>query len=162
MTERVALPVAVHRTPSDGTDMSANADTLKTTPLHALHVALGAKMVPFAGYDMPVQYPAGVLKEHLHTRAKAGLFDVSHMGQAFLSGSDPAKALELLTPADVAGLKPGMQRYGLLLNHQGTIKDDFMFSRLIDEDALYVVVNAGTKDGDFAYIAYKLKVAAAL
>src|SRR5246500_3705891 len=71
---------------------------LKRTPLHALHLSLGAKMVPFAGYDMPVQYPAGVLKEHLHTRQKAGLFDVSHMGQAFLSGTDPAKALETLTP----------------------------------------------------------------
>ncbi|HEY4943044.1 MAG TPA: glycine cleavage system aminomethyltransferase GcvT [Rhizomicrobium sp.] len=131
-------------------------EALKTTPLHALHVALGAKMVPFCGYDMPVQYPAGVLKEHLHTREKAGLFDVSHMGQAFLSGADPAKALERLTPADVAGLKEGMQRYGLLLNEQGTIKDDFMFSRLAGEEALYLVVNAGTKDGDFAYIAAKL------
>src|ERR1700753_2041981 len=162
MTERVALPVAVHRTPSDGTDMSANADTLKTTPLHALHVALGAKMVPFAGYDMPVQYPAGVLKEHLHTRAKAGLFDVSHMGQAVLAGADPGKAGERLTPADVAGLKPGMQRYGLLLNEDGGIRDDFMFTKLVGEDALYLVVNAGTKDGDFAYIEDKLRGAATL
>jgi aminomethyltransferase len=137
-------------------------EMLKQTPLHALHVELGAKMVPFAGYDMPVQYPAGVLKEHLHTREKAGLFDVSHMGQAFLSGDDPAKALEMLTPADVAGLKEGMQRYGLLLNERGTIKDDFMFSRLLGEGALYVVVNAGTKDDDFAYIADKLKGRATL
>ena len=129
---------------------------LQKTPLHALHVELGGKMVPFAGYDMPVQFPAGILKEHLHTREKAGLFDVSHMGQAFLSGGDPAKALERVTPADVIGLKRGMQRYGLLLNDQGTIKDDFMFSRLMGEDALYLVVNAGTKDGDFAYIARKL------
>ncbi len=105
-------------------------------------------MVPFAGYDMPVQYPAGVLKEHLHTREKAGLFDVSHMGQAFLSGDDPARALERLTPADVVGLNEGTQRYGLLLNERGTIKDDFMFSRLLGEGALYLVVNAGTKDGD--------------
>jgi aminomethyltransferase len=127
-----------------------------------LHVELGAKMVPFSGYDMPVQYPAGILKEHLHTRAKVGLFDVSHMGQAFLSGGDPGKALERLTPADVAGLKPGMQRYGLLLNEKGTIKDDFMFSRLIGEDALYLVVNAGTKEGDFAYIADELNGTASL
>lgn len=114
-------------------------------------------MVPFAGYDMPVQYPAGILKEHLHTRASAGLFDVSHMGQAFLSGGDPALALERVTPADVAGLKEGMQRYGLLLNDDGGIRDDFMFSRLTGERDLYLVVNAGTKEVDFAYIAEKLK-----
>jgi glycine cleavage system T protein (aminomethyltransferase) len=137
-------------------------EPLRKTPLHALHVELGAKMVPFSGYDMPVQYPAGILKEHLHTREKAGLFDVSHMGQAFLGGSDPAKALERVTPADVIGLKPGMQRYGLLLNEGGTIKDDFMFSRLVDENDLYVVVNAGTKEGDFDYIADKLRGAATL
>ncbi|HEY1710262.1 MAG TPA: glycine cleavage system aminomethyltransferase GcvT [Rhizomicrobium sp.] len=131
-------------------------EPLLKTPLHALHLELGAKMVPFSGYDMPVQYPAGVLKEHLHTREKAGLFDVSHMGQAFLSGDDPAKALEWLTPADVIGLKEGMQRYGLLLSDKGTIKDDFMFSRLSGESALYLVVNAGTKDYDFAYIAQML------
>src|SRR6201986_3873426 len=105
-------------------------------------------MVPFAGYEMPVQYPAGILKEHLHTRGSAGLFDVSHMGQAFLSGD--TGQLEKLTPADVVGLKEGMQRYGLLLTHRGTIKDDFMFSRLAGEADLYVVVNADTKEGDFA------------
>ena len=142
--------------------MAGPNQTLKQTPLHALHIALGARMVPFAGYDMPVQYPAGVLKEHLHTREKAGLFDVSHMGQAFLSGDDPAHALERLTPADVAGLNEGRQRYGLLLNERGTIKDDFMFSRLLGEGALYLVVNAGTKDGDFAYIAEQLKGIATL
>src|ERR1700759_426195 len=142
--------------------MADTNETLRQTPLHALHVSLGAKMVPFSGYDMPVQYPSGILKEHLHTREKAGLFDVSHMGQAFLSGSDPARALEKVTPADVVGLKPGMQRYGLLLNDQGTIKDDFMFSKLVGEDALYLVVNAGTKEGDFAYIAEKLEGIAAL
>jgi aminomethyltransferase len=119
-------------------------------------------MVPFAGYDMPVQYPAGILKEHLHTREKAGLFDVSHMGQAFLSGADPAKALERLTPADVIGLKEGMQRYGLLLTEQGTIRDDFMFTKLVGEAPLYLVVNAGTKHGDFAYIAGKLRGVASL
>ena len=140
--------------------MTDTSETLKQTPLHALHLELGAKMVPFSGYDMPVQYPAGILKEHLHTREKAGLFDVSHMGQAFLSGADPAKALERVTPADVVGLKPGMQRYGLLLNDQGTIKDDFMFTKLDGEADMYVVVNAGTKDGDYAYIADKLNNAA--
>ncbi|HEX3665216.1 MAG TPA: glycine cleavage system aminomethyltransferase GcvT [Rhizomicrobium sp.] len=142
--------------------MTDATESLRQTPLHALHVELGAKMVPFSGYEMPVQYPAGVLKEHLHTRASAGLFDVSHMGQAFLSGGDPGKALERVTPADVIGLKEGMQRYGLLLNERGTIKDDFMFSRLAGERDLYLVVNAGTKEGDFAYIAEKLKGIATL
>jgi len=130
-------------------------DNLRRTPLYALHKELGGKMVPFAGYEMPVQYPAGILKEHLHTRAHAGLFDVSHMGQAFLAG-DSAQ-LERLTPADVTGLKEGMQRYGLLLTHQGTIKDDFMFSRPRGEAPLYLVVNAGTKEGDFAYMQGELK-----
>src|ERR1044072_9863005 len=97
-------------------------DTLKNPPLHALHLELGAKMVEFAGDDMPVQYPTGVLKEHLHTREKAGLFDVSHMGQAFLSGADPAAALERLTPADVKGLGPGHPGYRLLANDPGGIK----------------------------------------
>jgi aminomethyltransferase len=137
-------------------------ESLRRTPLYALHLELGGKMVPFAGYEMPVQYPAGVLKEHLHTRAKAGLFDVSHMGQAFLSGDDPARALERVTPADVAGLKEGMQRYALLLNDNGTIKDDFMVARLAGEAALYLVVNAACKEGDFDYIAGKLKGIAAL
>ena len=137
--------------------MTDSTETLRKTPLHALHVELGAKMVPFAGYDMPVQYPAGVLKEHLHTREKAGLFDVSHMGQGFLSGDDPAKALERVTPADVQGLKEGMQRYGLLLNDRGTIIDDFMFSKLAGEKDLYLVVNGATKEGDFAFMAEKLK-----
>jgi aminomethyltransferase len=142
--------------------MSDTTESLKQTPLYALHVELGAKLVPFAGYAMPVQYPAGVLKEHLHTREKAGLFDVSHMGQAFLSGADPARALERLTPADLAGLPEGMQRYGLLLNDKGGIKDDFMTTRLAGETALYLVVNAATKDGDFAYMAGKLKDVAEL
>ena len=139
-----------------------SSETLRRTPLYALHLELGGKMVPFAGYEMPVQYPAGILKEHLHTREKAGLFDVSHMGQAFLAGGDPSAALERLTPADVAGLKEGMQRYGLLLTHQGTIKDDFMFSRLAGEAPLYLVVNAGCKEGDFEYIAAQLKGLATL
>ncbi|MDE2163190.1 MAG: glycine cleavage system aminomethyltransferase GcvT [Alphaproteobacteria bacterium] len=142
--------------------MTDNTDVLLRTPLHALHVELGAKMVPFAGYDMPVQYPAGILKEHLHTREKAGLFDVSHMGQAFLDGDDPARALERVTPADLAGLKEGMQRYGLLLNDAGGIKDDFMTSRLSGEKALYLVVNASMKESDFAYISERLKGLAVL
>jgi aminomethyltransferase len=142
--------------------MADAGDDLQRTPLHALHVSRGAKMVPFAGYAMPVQYPTGVLKEHLHTRAAAGLFDVSHMGQAFLSGTDPARALERLTPADLLGLKEGNQRYGLLLNEQGTIKDDFMTTRLAGEDALYLVVNAGTKDTDFAYMDEQLRGTATL
>lgn len=140
--------------------MTIASGILRRTPLHALHLELGGKMVPFAGYEMPVQYPAGILKEHLHTREKAGLFDVSHMGQAFLAGD--TTALERVTPADVAGLKEGMQRYGLLLTEAGTIKDDFMFSRLAGEADLYVVVNADTKEGDFAYIGETLKGAAAL
>jgi aminomethyltransferase len=140
--------------------MTIASDILRQTPLHALHLELGARMVPFAGYEMPVQYPAGILKEHLHTRDSCGLFDVSHMGQAFLAGD--TAALERITPADVAGLKEGMQRYGLLLSQAGTIKDDFMFSRLAGEADLYLVVNADTKEGDFAYISEKLADAASL
>jgi aminomethyltransferase len=134
--------------------MTIVSGILRRTPLHALHLELGGKMVAFAGYEMPVQYPSGILKEHLHTRARAGLFDVSHMGQAFLGGD--TALLEQLTPADVVGLKEGMQRYGLLLTATGTIKDDFMFSRLTGDAALYLVVNADTKEGDFAYIAKKI------
>jgi aminomethyltransferase len=142
--------------------MSQTNETLKQTPLYALHRELGAKLVAFAGYTMPVHYPAGILKEHLHTREKAGLFDVSHMGQAFLGGADPAWALERLTPADLQTLPDGMQRYGLLLNDLGGIKDDFMTTRLKGEPALYLVVNAATKDSDFAYIGEKLKDVAEL
>ena len=138
--------------------MTVSTEILRRTPLHALHLELGGKMVPFAGYEMPVQYPRGILKEHLHTRSLAGLFDVSHMGQGFLSGD--VNALERVTPADVAGLKEGMQRYGLLLTPGGTIKDDFMFSRLAGEADLYLVVNAGGKEADFAYINDALKGAA--
>jgi aminomethyltransferase len=137
-------------------------EVLRRTPLHALHLEFGGKMVPFAGYEMPVQYAAGVLKEHLHTRAQAGLFDVSHMGQAFLSGGDPGAVLEQLTPADIGGLKEGQQRYALLLNDAGGILDDFMVARLAGEAALYLVVNAATKEGDFAYIAERLAGVAVL
>jgi len=153
MTDGFALKTA-RNLESDRDHMDTPAN-LRRTPLYALHKELGGKMVPFAGYEMPVQYPAGILKEHLHTRAHAGLFDVSHMGQAFLAGD--TSQLEKLTPADVTGLKEGMQRYGLLLTHQGTIKDDFMFSRLAGEAPLYLVVNAGTKEGDFAYMQIELK-----
>ena len=126
---------------------------LKRTPLHALHLALGARMVPFAGYDMPVQYPAGVLKEHLHTRAAASLFDVSHMGQISLrakSGApeDAALAARALLPADLAGLKPGRMRYSYFTNEQGGILDDLMVVNCGDH--LLLVVNGACKDGDYA------------
>jgi len=120
------------------------------TPLSALHRELGGRMVPFAGYSMPVQYPAGIMAEHLHTRAAAGLFDVSHMGQAELVGEGAAAALERLTPADVQGLKPGRQRYGVLLNEQGGIIDDFMFANM--GDRLFLVVNASRKHVDLPLI----------
>ena len=142
--------------------MTTTSDILRRTPLYTLHLELGGKMVPFAGYEMPVQYPTGILKEHLHTREKAGLFDVSHMGQAFLDGADPARALEQVTPADIQGIAEGTQRYGLLLNDQGGIKDDFMTTRLLGEHALYLVVNAAMKDQDFAYIGEKLSGVATL
>ncbi len=141
------------------------AENLKSTPLEALHVGLGAKMVPFAGYNMPVQYPLGVLKEHLHTRDQAGLFDVSHMGQAELTGPDVDAALETLVPGDLKGLKPGQIRYTLLLNEAGGIIDDLMVTRPAEvgkENTLYLVVNAACKDGDFAHIAAKLKGRATL
>ena len=125
-------------------------EPLLTTPLDALHRELGGRMVPFAGYAMPVQYPAGIMAEHLHCRAQAGLFDVSHMGQAELVGEDAAAALEQLTPADVQGLKPGRQRYGLLLNEAGGIVDDFMFANL--GDRLFLVVNASRKHVDLPLI----------
>ncbi|RDD63530.1 glycine cleavage system aminomethyltransferase GcvT [Ferruginivarius sediminum] len=132
---------------------------LKHTPLHALHVELGAKMVPFAGYEMPVQYPSGIVTEHNHTRAHAGLFDVSHMGQAFLRAGTQAadKAIECLVPGDIQALKPGRLRYTLLLNAEGGIIDDFMVTRPADGgDDLFLVVNAARKDVDFATIADKL------
>jgi aminomethyltransferase len=128
---------------------------LKTTPLTEAHVALGARMVEFAGYDMPVQYPEGVLKEHLWTREHAGLFDVSHMGQARLRGADPLAAFETLTPGDFRSLKLGKQRYSLLLNGEGGIIDDLMAARP-DEDGLFVVVNGACKEGDYRLIAEAL------
>ena len=115
-------------------------DKLQRTSLHALHVALGAKMVPFAGYDMPVQYPPGILGEHQHCRAQAGLFDVSHMGQVKLTGPDAAKALETLVPGDLQALKVGEIRYTLFTNERGGILDDLMVTNAGDH--LFVVVNA--------------------
>lgn len=124
---------------------------LARTPLFDLHTGLGAKMVPFAGYEMPVQYPLGVLKEHQHCRARAGLFDVSHMGQVILRGDsyeDVALAFETLMPVDVLGLKEGRQRYGLFTNETGGIEDDLMFANRGDH--IFVVVNAACKAQDIA------------
>ena len=127
-----------------------SAATLLTTPLNALHLELGARMVPFAGYSMPVQYPAGLMAEHRHTRTAAGLFDVSHMGQLRLVGADAAAAFESLMPVDVIDLPVGKQRYGLLLTEQGTIIDDLMFvNRGVD---IFVIVNGACKVGDIAHI----------
>lgn len=137
-----------------------NPAPLEKTPLHALHLSLGGKMVPFAGYDMPVQYDGlGVLKEHLHTRAAAGLFDVSHMGQAVLSGN--VDALEKIVPSDIKGLGIGKIRYTVLLNDKGGIIDDLMVTRW-DANTLFLIVNAACKDKDFAYIRAQLGTATRL
>ncbi|MCC2674990.1 MAG: gcvT [Ramlibacter sp.] len=130
--------------------MSAPQEELQKTPLHALHLELGARMVPFAGYAMPVQYPAGLMAEHHHTRTAAGLFDVSHMGQLRLVGPEAAAAFETLMPVDVMGLAPGKQRYGLLLTDEGTIIDDLMFVNRGDD--LFVIVNGACKVGDIAHM----------
>ena len=134
---------------------------LKTTPLTAAHVALGARLVEFAGYQMPVQYTDGVLKEHLWTREHAGLFDVSHMGQARLRGADPLAAFEKLTPGDYCGLRPGKQRYSMLLNAEGGIVDDLMAARP-DDDGLFVIVNGACKDNDYRLVAEALAGEAAV
>jgi aminomethyltransferase len=132
--------------------MSAHAtESLLTTPLNALHIELGARMVPFAGYCMPVQYPAGLMAEHNHTRKAAGLFDVSHMGQLRLVGPDAAAALETLMPVDVIDLAVGKQRYGLLLTDEGTIIDDLMFFNKGNNE-IFVIVNGACKVGDIAHI----------
>ncbi|MCG6381104.1 glycine cleavage system aminomethyltransferase GcvT [Vibrio fluvialis] len=123
---------------------------LLITPLHALHLEVGAKMVPFAGYDMPVQYALGVKKEHLHTREAAGLFDVSHMGQLRLHGEGAAAALETLVPVDVVDLSEGKQRYAFFTNEQGGILDDLMVANLGDH--LFVVVNAACKEQDINHL----------
>ena len=137
-------------------------EALKRTALYDEHVSLGAKLVPFAGYEMPVQYPMGVLNEHKWTRENAGLFDVSHMGQCFIIGADfetTARAMEKLVPADVLGLSPHQQRYSQLLNTDGGILDDLMITRAAYksyEGWLYVVVNASRKEVDYAHIAKHL------
>ncbi len=127
---------------------------LKTTPLDALHRELGAKMVPFGGYAMPVQYPTGILTEHLQTRRSAGLFDVSHMGQVRLVGDGAIAAIEKLVPGDIQALTTGRIRYTMLTNAQGGIIDDLMIARR--EGELGLVVNAGTKDNDIAHISAHL------
>jgi aminomethyltransferase len=145
-------------------------EPLLQTPLHAEHVGLGARMVPFAGYDMPVQYPTGILTEHNWTREHAGLFDVSHMGQAFLVAEDKshetvARALEALIPADVLNLKPNQQRYSQLLADDGGILDDLMVTRVGapgHEGWLYLVVNASMKEADYAHIQARLPAGVAL
>ncbi|MEN9474814.1 MAG: hypothetical protein RIS48_1534 [Pseudomonadota bacterium] len=133
-------------------------NTLLTTPLNALHLELGARMVPFAGYSMPVQYPAGLMAEHAHTRNAAGLFDVSHMGQLRLVGPDAAAAFESLMPVDVIGLGVNKQRYGLLLTDEGTIIDDLMFVNrdYANGGDLFVIVNGACKAGDIAHIQAKI------
>src|SRR3984957_10943693 len=127
----------------------------RRTPLYALHVRLGARMVPFAGYEMPLQYPGGIIPEHLHTRAAASLFDVSHMGQIAVRPrtgrvEDAARALEALVPGDIRALAPGRQRYTLLTNDAGGVRDDIMVSH--QDDHLAVVVNAATKEADEAHL----------
>src|SRR6185503_20269254 len=128
---------------------------LRHTPLYDLHLSLGAKMVPFAGYEMPVQYPAGVLKEHLNTRKSAGLFDVSHMGQLALraksgAAGDAALALERLVPQDIVAVAPGRQRYAQFTNSDGGILDDLMVANFGDH--LFLVVNAACKAEDEAHL----------
>ncbi|HJV81750.1 glycine cleavage system aminomethyltransferase GcvT [Noviherbaspirillum sp.] len=130
--------------------MDTTSQTLARTPLYKLHVELGARMVPFAGYEMPVQYPTGVLKEHNHTRTQAGLFDVSHMGQVRLSGAGAAVALESLVPVDVVDLPLHFQRYAMFTNEQGGILDDLMISN--GGDHLFLVVNAACKQQDVAHL----------
>jgi aminomethyltransferase len=131
------------------------APALARTPLYDLHLSLGAKMVGFAGYCLPINYPSGIIGEHLHTRARAGLFDVSHMGQALVSGPNAARRLETLIVGEIATLSPGQMRYTLLLNAEGHILDDLIVTRLADEDfeRLFLVVNAARKSADFAHLA---------
>lgn len=134
-------------------------DQLKQTPLNTLHRELGARMVEFAGYDMPVQFPMGVMKEHLHTREKAGLFDVSHMGQACLAGPDhmtTASALEKLVPGEIQKLGVGRQRLSVLLNNEGGILDDLMVACAKVDGVLNIVVNGACKEADFAFLSKHL------
>ena len=158
MDAEPATEAADTQTPTAETD----TPTLAVTPLHALHVARGARMVPFAGYHMPVQYADGIIAEHNHVRSSAGLFDVSHMGQAFLVGADHetvARGLETLVAADIVGLAHGQQRYTQLLNEDGGILDDLMVTRSADpveDGVLMLVVNAARKEADFAHLVARL------
>jgi aminomethyltransferase len=127
---------------------------LKQTPLYNLHLKLGAKMVGFAGYQMPLQYHSGIIHEHLHCRSRAGFFDISHMGQCLILGIDAAAELERLTPSDIIGLKSGAQKYTLLTNDEGGIIDDIIITRI--ESGLMLIVNAACKDKDFAYLKSRL------
>jgi aminomethyltransferase len=129
--------------------VTADQPLLKT-PLHAMHIEAGAKMVPFAGYDMPVQYAGGIIREHTHTRSQAGLFDVSHMGQARLIGRNIAAALEALVPSDMQALPSAQQRYTVLVNEKGGVIDDLMVARQGDD--FYLVVNAACKRKDFDHL----------
>jgi aminomethyltransferase len=140
--------------PETATPPTSPAPALLRTPLNDLHVELGARMVPFAGYSMPVQYSQGLMAEHLHTRRAAGLFDVSHMGQLRLAGADAAAALETLIPVDVIDLPAGRQRYGLLLDDNGGILDDLMFFNrdLANGGDLFLIVNGACKAADIAHI----------
>ena len=143
------------------TNASANGqqDQMERTPLYDVHVELGAKMTPFAGYSMPVQFPSGIITEHTHTREAAGLFDVSHMGQAWLRGDDVAARLETLVPGELQALKPGRIRYTQLLTDDGGIIDDLMVTKFEDDsgaEVLFLVVNGACKHGDFAHIEERL------
>jgi len=130
--------------------MAQQNNSVKQTALHDLHVELGARMVPFAGYDMPVQYPMGISKEHLQTRSHAGLFDVSHMGQVLIKGENAAKALETLVPVDIIDLPAMKQRYALFTNERGGVMDDLMVTNAGDH--LFVVVNAACKQQDINHL----------
>jgi len=140
--------------------VQAAGTPLRRTPLHALHRSLGARMVPFAGWEMPLQYGAGILAEHRHTRAAAGLFDVSHMGQLRLKGADPAAALEALVPGDLLALGPMRMRYTLLLDDAGGICEDLIATRLAG--GLFLVVNAARRDADLAWLRPRLDPAVAV
>jgi aminomethyltransferase len=130
-------------------------NTIFTTPLHNLHVELGGKMMPFAGYDMPVQFPGGIIKEHQHTRSHAGLFDVSHMGQLIVSGPDVTRELERLVPVDLEALAVNQQTYAVFTNTEGGIKDDLIITRFAD-DKFFLVVNAACKANDTAHLREQL------
>jgi aminomethyltransferase len=159
------------RTPADAAGSpdpkTVSEPALKTTPLSHLHQELGAKMVAFAGYSMPVQYAQGIVAEHQHTRSQAGLFDISHMGQAWLIDAEESAdtALERLVPGDIQGLEPGKLRYTMLLNEKGGIVDDFIAGRPAEDalqDRILLVVNAARKDVDFDLVERKLAGAATL